>query len=105
MPQQSETRLGNIEYNTVTSEIEKASGSGNQRNAYKKYTSQERYEIDKYAPEHGSSESANLRTLRAHISTCHACLRANVPCVLTCSRVNVSCVLTWSRANVPCVLS
>lgn len=32
LPQQSETGLGKIEYDTVTSEIEKASGSGNKRN-------------------------------------------------------------------------
>ena len=58
MPQQSETGLGNIEYNTVTSEIEKASGSDNKRNA-REYASQGRYEIGKYAVEHGNSAAIN----------------------------------------------
>ena len=58
MPQQSETALGNIEYNTVTSEIEKPSGSDNKRNAYREYT-QGRYEIGKYAVEHGNSAAIN----------------------------------------------
>ena len=59
MPQQSETGLGNIEHNTVTIEIEKASGSDNKRNAYREYTSQGRYEIGKYAVEHGNSAAIN----------------------------------------------
>ena len=59
MPQQGETGLGNIEYNTVTSEIEKASGSDSKRNAYREYTSQGRYEIGKYAVEHGNSAAIN----------------------------------------------
>ena len=32
LPQQSEAGLGKIEYDTVTSGIEKASGAGNKRN-------------------------------------------------------------------------
>ena len=59
LPQQSEIGLGNIEYNTVTCEIEKASGSGNKRNTYRKYTSQERCEIGKYAAEHCNSAAIN----------------------------------------------
>ena len=46
------------------------------------------------------AESAKLRALRAHMSTCLACFtcsHANVPCVLMCSRANVSCVLTSQR--------
>ena len=72
LPQQAETWLGKIEY-TVTSEIEKAFGSGNKENAYKNCTCQERYEIGKYATEYGStatinhSKSKNLKesTIRA----------------------------------------
>ena len=59
MPQQSETGLGNIEYNTVTSEIEKASGSDNIRNAYREYTSQGRYEVGECAVERGNSAAIN----------------------------------------------
>ena len=48
-----------IEYNTVTSEIEKASESGNKWNAYRKHTSQEHYEIRKYAAENGNSSAVS----------------------------------------------
>ena len=54
------------------------------------------------------AESAKLRALRAHMSTCLACFtcsHANVPWVLMCSHANVPCVLMCSRANVPCVLT
>ena len=53
------TGLGKIECNTVTSELENASGSGNKRNAYRKYTSQERNEISYYAAEYGNSAAIN----------------------------------------------
>ena len=52
------------------------------------------------------AESAKLRALRAHMSTCLACFtcsHANVPWVLMCSHANVPCVLMCSRANVSCV--
>ena len=100
MPQQAETWLGKIEY-TVTSEIEKALGSGNKRNAYKRYTSQEHYKIGKYAAEHGNSESANFCALCAYLSTCHACLCAHVPMCLACSRAHLSTCHEYLRGHVP----
>ena len=54
MPQPSKTRPGNIEYNTITSEIKKVSGSDNKWNVYRKCTFPERYKIGKYAAEHGN---------------------------------------------------
>lgn len=59
LPQQSETGLGNIEFNTVTCEIEKASRLGNNQNAYRKCSSTERYKLGKYAAEHGNSAAVN----------------------------------------------
>ena len=86
--QQSETRLGDTEHNKVTSKIEKASESGNKRNAYRKYTSQECYEIGNYAAERDNStvikhfksknlKESNVRTFKSkyHGEINHAGLR------------------------------
>ena len=62
-------------------------------------------------------ESAKLRALRVHVSTCLACLRAHVPTSLECLRAHVQTCLECSHANgtfvftcssrvsVPCVLT
>ena len=97
LPQQAETWLGKIEY-TVTSEIEKAFGSGNKRNAYKRNAFQEHYKIGNYAAEHGNSESANFCALCAYVSTWHACLCAMSTYVVTCQRALLAQELTCQCA-------
>ena len=72
MPQQSEIGLFNIEYNTVTSEIEKVSGSGSKRNDYRTCTSQECYEIGKYATDNCNSAVINhFKSKNLEDSTVH----------------------------------
>ena len=62
-------------------------------------------------------ESAKLRALRAHVSTCLACLRAHVSTSLACLRAHLQTCVECSHANgtfvltcsslvsVPCVLT
>ena len=45
-------------------------------------------------------ESAKLRALRAHVSTCLACLRAHVPACLACLPAHVPTCLMCLRAHV-----
>ena len=51
----------------------------------------------------GAHVTTCLACLRVHVLTCLACLRAHVTMCFTYTRANVSCVSTCSRTNMPCV--
>ena len=51
------------------------------------------------------SESAKLRTLRAHVPMCSACFRAHVPTCVACLRAHVPTCLMYLRAQAPTCLA
>lgn len=54
LPPQNESGLGSVDYNSVTEEVENSLNT-KRRKEYQTFTAEERYQIGKYASEHGNS--------------------------------------------------